>query len=88
MRIAAQISRHIRMCAGHRDALGHGRCCLSLFGKVAELIGRLSAPSGRLRFSEIHRRMSETHGDEREGTYRMTNMVIPESGWLGCCAAC
>ena len=45
------------------------------FGKVAELIGRLSALQGDCASAEIHRRMSETFG-EREGTYRMTNMVI------------
>lgn len=45
------------------------------FGKVAELIGRLSLLQGDCASAEIHRRMSETYG-EREGTYRMTNMVI------------
>lgn len=51
------------------------------FGKVAELIGRLSAIQGDCASAEIHRRMSETYG-EREGTYRMTNMVIQsQAGW-------
>jgi hypothetical protein len=51
------------------------------FGKVAELIGRLSALQGDCASAEIHRRMSEIHG-EREGTYRMTNMVIQsQAGW-------
>lgn len=51
------------------------------FGKVAELIGRLSALQGDCASVEIHRRMSETYG-EREGTYRMTNMVIQsQAGW-------
>ncbi|MHA8045124.1 hypothetical protein AB3X21_00695 [Roseomonas mucosa] len=51
------------------------------FSKVAELIGRLSALQGDCASAEIHRRMSETYG-EREGTYRMTNMVIQsQSGW-------
>ncbi|MDO4232322.1 MAG: hypothetical protein Q4D19_09330 [Lautropia sp.] len=45
------------------------------FGKVSELIGRLSVLQGDCASAEIHRRMSETYG-EREGTYRMTNMVI------------
>jgi hypothetical protein len=45
------------------------------FGKTTELIGRLSALQGDCASAEIHRRMSETYG-EREGTYRMTNMVI------------
>lgn len=51
------------------------------FGKVAELIGRLSAIQGDCASAEIHRRMSETYG-EREGTYRMTNMVIQsQASW-------
>ena len=51
------------------------------FGKVAELIGRLSALQGDCTSAEVHRRMSETFG-EREGTKRMTNMVIQtQAGW-------
>lgn len=51
------------------------------FGKVAELIGRLSGLQGDCASAEIHRRMSETYG-EREGTYRMTNMVIQsQASW-------
>jgi hypothetical protein len=45
------------------------------FGKVAELVGRLSALQGDCASAEVHRRMSELYG-EREGTYRMTNMVL------------
>lgn len=45
------------------------------FGKVAELVGRLSALQGDCTSAEVHRRMSEIYG-EREGTYRMTNMVL------------
>ena len=48
------------------------------FGKVAELVGRLSAIQGDCAAAEVHRRMSETYG-EREGTRRMTNMVIQAS---------
>ncbi len=51
------------------------------FGKVAELIGRLSALQGDCASAEVQRRMSESYG-EREGTYRMTNMVIQtQAGW-------
>lgn len=51
------------------------------FGKVAELIGRLTALQGDCASAEIHRRMSEIYG-EREGTYRMTNMVIQsQASW-------
>jgi len=51
------------------------------FGKVAELVGRLTALQGDCAAAEIHRRMSETYG-EREGTRRMTNMVIQtQASW-------
>lgn len=51
------------------------------FGKVAELVGRLSAIQGDCASAEVHRRMSETYG-EREGTYRMTNMVLQsQASW-------
>jgi len=55
------------------------------FSKVAELIGRLSALQGDCASAEIHRRMSETYG-EREGTYRMTNMVIQSQASWGAVA--
>lgn len=51
------------------------------FGKVAELVGRLSALQGDCAAAEVHRRMSELYG-EREGTYRMTNMVLQsQASW-------
>lgn len=51
------------------------------FGKVAELVGRLSALQGDCASAEVHRRMSEIYG-EREGTYRMTNMVLQsQASW-------
>lgn len=51
------------------------------FGKVAELVGRLSAIQGDCASTEVHRRMSEIYG-EREGTRRMTNMVIQsQANW-------
>lgn len=51
------------------------------YGKVAELVGRLSALQGDCASAEVHRRMSEIYG-EREGTYRMTNMVLQtQSDW-------
>ena len=51
------------------------------FGKVAELMGRLSALQGDCSSAEVHRRMSETYG-EREGIYRMTNMVLQsQANW-------
>jgi hypothetical protein len=45
------------------------------FGRVAEIVGRLTALQGDCTSAEIHRRMAETYG-EREGTRRMTNMVL------------
>lgn len=45
------------------------------FGKVSELVGKLTALQGDCTSAELHRRMSEIYG-EREGTYRMTNMVL------------
>lgn len=45
------------------------------FGKVAELIGRLSALQGDCAVTEVRRRMSEIYG-EREGTQRTTYRVI------------
>jgi hypothetical protein len=51
------------------------------FGQVAELVGRLSSLQGDCTSAEIHRRMSEVYG-EREGTYRMTNMVLQsQANW-------
>ncbi len=51
------------------------------FGKVAEVVGRLSALQGDCASAEVHRRMSEIYG-EREGTYRMTNMVLQsQASW-------
>lgn len=45
------------------------------FGKVAEIVGRLTTLQGDCTSAEVHRRMSEIYG-EREGTRRMTNMVL------------
>ncbi len=54
------------------------------FGKVAELIGRLTSIQGDCTAAEIHRRMTETYG-EREGTRRATNRVIQtQADWSAC----
>lgn len=45
------------------------------FGKVAELVGRLSSLHGDCSAAEVHRRMSEVYG-EREGTKRGTNLIL------------
>ena len=45
------------------------------FGSVAQIVGRLIRLQGDCTSAEIHRRMAEVYG-EREGTRRMTNMVL------------
>lgn len=45
------------------------------FAKVAEIVGRLTSIQGDCTTAEVHRRMAEIYG-EREGTRRMTNMVL------------
>jgi hypothetical protein len=51
------------------------------FGKVAEIVGRLTALQGECTSAEVHRRMIEIYG-EREGTRRMTNMVLQsQANW-------
>ena len=45
------------------------------FGRVAEFVGRLTSLQGDCTSAEVHRRMAEIYG-EREGTRRMTNMVL------------
>lgn len=51
------------------------------FGKVAEIVGRITAIQGDCSSAEVHRRMAELYG-EREGTRRMTNMVLQsQASW-------
>ncbi len=51
------------------------------FGKVAEIVGRLTSLQGDCTSAEVHRRMMEIFG-EREGTRRMTNMVLQsQASW-------
>ena len=51
------------------------------FGKVAELVGRLTLLQGDCSSAEIHRRMSEVYGD-REVTKRATQAVLQtQSNW-------
>lgn len=53
------------------------------FGRVAEIVGRLTALQGDCASAEVHRRMAESYG-EREGTRRMTNMVLQtQESWGG-----
>lgn len=51
------------------------------FGKVAEIVGRLTSLQGDCAAAEVHRRMAEMYG-EREGTRRMTRMVLQsQASW-------
>ena len=45
------------------------------FGRVSEIVGRLTTLQGDCSSAEVHRRMAEIYG-EREGTRRMTNMIL------------
>ncbi|WP_156938566.1 hypothetical protein [Mesorhizobium sp. LNHC252B00] len=54
----------------------------SFFGKVAEIVGRLTALQEDCASAEVHRRMAEIYG-EREGTRRMTNMVLQSQASCG-----
>ncbi|KQY13168.1 hypothetical protein [Rhizobium sp. Root482] len=55
------------------------------FGRVAEIVGRLTALQGDCTSAEVHRRMAEIYG-EREGTRRMTNMVLQSQASWGAIA--
>ncbi|WP_240754684.1 hypothetical protein [Parasulfuritortus cantonensis] len=59
-----------------------GCCDVPVLRKGGRIGGaRLSAIQGDCASAEVHRRMSETYG-EREGTRRMTNMVIQsQASW-------
>lgn len=51
------------------------------FGKVAELIGRLTSIQGECSCAETRRRMAETHG-ERETAHRAANRVMQtQASW-------
>jgi hypothetical protein len=52
------------------------------FGKVAELVGRLTSIQGDCSTAEIHRRMSEVYGD-REVTKRATQATIQSQAEWG-----
>lgn len=52
------------------------------FGKVAEVVGRLSALQGDCTTAEVHRRIAEIHG-QRETAHRAANRVIQtQADWL------
>ncbi|WP_295389956.1 hypothetical protein [uncultured Thiodictyon sp.] len=54
------------------------------FGKVAELVGRLTTMQGDCTAAEIHRRLAETYG-EGEVTRRAANRVLQtQASWCTC----
>lgn len=57
------------------------------FGAVAEIVGRLLRLQGECSSAEVHRRMAEIYG-EREGTRRMTNMVLQSQASWGAIERC
>jgi len=62
-------------------AWGAASVSYPFFGKVAELVGRLTSLQGDCSVSEIHRRMSEVYG-AREITKRATQAVLQtQSTW-------
>ena len=62
-------------------AWGMALATYPFFGKVAEIVGRLTTLQGDCASAEVHRRMTEIYG-EREGTRRMTNMVLQsQASW-------
>ena len=62
-------------------AWGAASATYPFFGKVAELVGRLTSLQGDCSVAEIHRRMSEVYGD-REITKRATQAVLQtQSNW-------
>lgn len=62
-------------------AWGAAIAAYPFFGKIAELVGRLTLIQGDCSISEIHRRMSEVYGD-REITKRATQAALQtQANW-------
>lgn len=70
-----QIYRDATDTTGAALTWGMAIATYPFFGRVAEIVGRLTALQGDCTSAEVHRRMAEIYG-EREGTRRMTNMVL------------
>jgi hypothetical protein len=78
---AAKIYRDVPDISVPAMTWGMALATYPFFGKVAEIVGRLTALQGECTSAEVHRRMSEIYG-EREGTRRMTNMVLQsQASW-------
>ncbi len=77
--LASFVSRGVELHQAHAPATvlhwGVSIATYPFFAQVAEVVGRLTALQGDCATTEVHRRMSERYG-EREGTYRMTNMIL------------
>lgn len=62
-------------------AWGAAMVAYPYFGKVAEIVGRLTAIQGDCSVAEVHRRISELYGD-REVTKRATQAVLQtQASW-------
>lgn len=70
-----QIYRNTQNASVFALTWGMALATYPFFGKVAEIVGRLTALHGDCTASEVHRRMAEIYG-EREGTRRMARMVL------------
>ncbi len=76
-----QIYRHAPDTSVAALTWGMAIATYPFFSRVAEIVGRLTSLHGECTSAEVHRRMSEIYG-EREGTRRMTNMVLQsQSNW-------
>jgi len=79
--LGVQIYRHAPGTSIPALTWGMALATYPFFGKVAEIVGRLTALQGDCTSAEVHRRMAEIFG-EREGTRRMTNMVLQsQASW-------
>lgn len=77
----AQLYRNVDGVSALTLTWGMAIVAYPFFGKVAEIVGRLSSLHGQCTSAEVHRRMAELFG-EREGTRRMTNMVLQsQASW-------
>jgi hypothetical protein len=78
---AVEIYRHAPDYSAAALTWGMALATYPFFGRVAEIVGRLTALHGDCTSAEVHRRMAEIYG-EREGTRRMTNMVLQsQANW-------
>lgn len=77
----ARLYRELDEASAFAFTWGMAIAAYPFFGQLAEVLGRLIALHGECTSAEVHRRMAELFG-EREGTRRMTNMVLQsQASW-------